>query len=127
MNAAQLSGRVRRLVSGPRVFFMAACVALAGCAGSPLFPGMGATQSLFKDRALSAQQASEQIIPGFTTQAEVLALLGSATIIHFDSGQAVWVYRVTRAGAAVPGAEFVILFAPSGVVKKTRLRSSNGY
>ena len=104
------------------------CVASAGCAGSALFPGFGGfgvSRPLFANSGLSAQQASEQIVPGKTTQAEVLALLGSATVINFDSGQAVWVYRSTPARAAKPGAEFVILFDRARVVQKIRSRPAD--
>ncbi len=102
-----------------------ACVALAGCAGSALFPGFGGTKPLFANSHLTAQQAGELIVPGKTTQAEVLALLGSATVINFDSGQAVWVYRSTPARAANPGAEFVILFDRAGLVQKIRSRAAD--
>lgn len=107
---------------------LAACMVLAGCAGPALFPGFdgfGGTRPLFPDSQLSAQQAGELIVPGTTTQAEVLALLGRATVINFDSGQAVWVYRTTPARAVHPGAEFVILFDRAGVVRKTRSRPAD--
>ncbi len=103
-------------------------VALAGCSGPALLPGFGGfggTKPLFANSQLSAQQAGELIVPGKTTQAEVLALLGSATVINFDSGQAVWVYRSTPARAASPGAEFVILFDRARVVQKTRRRPAD--
>jgi hypothetical protein len=83
---------------------------------------------------------------GKSTKAEVLAALGKAAVIRFDSGFEVWVYQITgepvtiqtaaKASAEAPGgrdslevatrgkAEFVILFAPSGVVSKTRVRPS---
>ena len=112
--------------SGAAALLLAACTGLAGCAGSALFPGAGATRALFADATLSAQQASEQLVPGVSTQADALALLGRATVIQFDSGHAVWVYRTTPPGVATPGEEFVVLFSPSGVVKKTRARSASG-
>lgn len=115
-----------RPVSGAMAGLVAACVGLSGCAGASLFSPMGAAQPLFADRALSAEQARQQLIPGVSTQADVLALLGPATVIRFDSGHTVWVYRTARAGASDPGAEFIVLFTPSGVVKKTRQRSANG-
>ena len=106
-----------------------ACAALAGCAGPSLFSGFGGfagSKPLFANSQLSAQQAGERIVPGTTTQAEVQALLGSATAIDFASGQSVWVYRTTPAKAANPGAEFVILFDRAGVVRKTRSRPADG-
>ena len=117
-----------RLAHGARAALLAACMVLAGCAGPALFPGfggLGVTRPLFANSKLSAQQAGELIVPGKTTQTEVLALLGSATVINFDSGQAVWVYRSTPARAAKPGAEFVILFDRARVVQKTRSRAAD--
>lgn len=105
-----------------------ACAALAGCAGPALFSGFGGfagSQPLFANSPLTAQQAGERLIPGTTTQAEVQALLGSATVINFDSGQSVWVYRSTPASSARQGAEFVILFDPSRIVQKTRIRPAD--
>ena len=106
-----------------------ACMTLAGCAGPSLFSGFGGfsgSKPLFANSPLSAQQAGERIVPGTMTQAEVQALLGSATVIDFASGQSVWVYRPTPARAAQPGAEFVILFDRAVVVRKTRSRPADG-
>ena len=103
-----------------------ACMGLAGCAGPSLLSGFASSKPLFANSQLSAQQAGEQIVPGKTTQAEVQALLGSATVIDFDSGQSVWAYRTTPANAAQPGAEFVILFDRAGIVRKTRSRPADG-
>ncbi len=66
------------------------------------------------------QDASERVVAGQSTKDDVLAALGPATVLRFDSGFEVWVYRAKPLAAS--GAEFVILFAPSGTVKKTRLR-----
>ena len=114
-----------RRASAALTAYALACMALAGCAGPPLFSGFGASKPLFANSQLSAQQASERMVPGTTTQAEVQALLGSATVINFASGQSVWVYRTTPARAAHPGAEFVILFDRAGVVRKTRSRPAD--
>jgi hypothetical protein len=71
---------------------------------------------------VSAQAAREAVVIGKSTRAEVAAALGPATIVRFDSGYEVWVYRTKQTGAAPESAsEFVILFAPNGVVKKTRV------
>jgi hypothetical protein len=77
---------------------------------------------------------------GQSTRADVLAALGKTLVISFDNGYEVWVYRLasdtplketlaqrlTRRGsdkaAAEQSAEFVILFDPSGLVAKTRVR-----
>ncbi len=60
---------------------------------------------------------------GKSTRSDVLARLGTAIVIPFDSGYEVWVYRwrgahMTRRSAT----ELVILFNPSGVAMKARMR-----
>jgi len=82
----------------------------------------GRTGPPFRDPAMSMQNAYDTIVVGKTTQADTMAALGPATEIQFDSGYAIWVYRARAAEPDADRAEFVILFAPSGVVKKTRLR-----
>lgn len=82
----------------------------------------GTDAPAFKNPALSMQSASDSIIIGKSSKADVLAVLGAATVINFDSGYEVWVYRVKSREPAEAKAEFVILFAPDGVVKKTSLR-----
>ena len=95
---------------------------LAGCAGtSGLFNSEDAPPP-FRDQRMSMMNASDAVIIGRSTQAEVIAALGPATVVRFDSGYEVWAYRGKTSKAAAQGAEFVILFAPSGVVKKTRIR-----
>ena len=78
------------------------------------------------------------------TRGEVIAARGPATIIPFDSGYEVWVYRYVepaprnpadkpdyapaarqRAEGERPPSELVLLFAPSGVVAKVRVRSGS--
>lgn len=69
---------------------------------------------------------------GRSTRADVRAALGETLAISFDNGYEVWVYHLSddpRAAQrrwlrpqAAASAEFVILFAPSGVVTKTRTR-----
>lgn len=106
----------------PLVLLMLAALPwLAGCAG--LYNAEEAGPA-FRDETLSVQAASQAVTPGKSTKAEVAALLGNATVIPFDSGYEVWVYRVKEKtpGAAPGRTEFVILFAPSGIVKKTRVR-----
>ena len=84
--------------------------------------GAGSSGPPFRDPSMSMQSAQDAIIPGQTTQAEARAALGPATEIRFDSGYAVWVYRDKATEPGGDRAEFVVLFAPSGIVKKTRLR-----
>ena len=72
---------------------------------------------------LSARHAEQAIAVGSSTKADVRAALGEATVIDFDSGYAVWVYREpAREKAASPRTELVLLFEPSGVLAKTRTR-----
>jgi len=84
-------------------------------------------------------RVGETVVIG-KTKGDVIAALGETLVISFDSGFEVWVYRLAsdapakaaqpqgaaRTGSekAGPGAtgEFVVLFAPSGLVAKTRIR-----
>lgn len=101
---------------------VASVLCLAGCAGTAgLFNGEEAPPP-FRDQRMSIQNASDAIVIGKSNQADVMAALGPATVVRFDSAYEVWAYRGKTAKAAAPGAEFVILFAPSGIVKKTRIR-----
>jgi hypothetical protein len=106
---------------------LAFCACVAGCAG---------TGSVTTIPAVSTRNA---ITVGQSTKADVLAALGKTTAVSFDSGFEVWVYQFKSDVAAKQGVaerfgfagsdkekpgitEFVILFAPSGVVTKTRIR-----
>lgn len=109
----------RRIISGS--FGFACCLWLAGCAGPGLF-NPGADAQPFSNPALSIQNASDTIVIGKTSKAEVLTALGAATVVNFDSGFEVWVYRAKSREPAETQAEFVVLFAPNGIVKKTRLK-----
>ena len=106
------------------VLALVACLWLAGCAGLGGLPGSSGKVPPFRDPALSMQSAQQLVVPGQSTRADVLAALGQATVVRFDSGFEVWVYRdrPARSADARASAEFVILFTPSGVVRKTRLR-----
>ena len=98
------------------------CIWLAGCAGP--FGAFGSADSAptFRDASLTMQGAKESVAIGSATKADVLAALGSGKVVKFDSGFEVWVYKDGRASTAADKAEFVILFTPSGIVKKTRIR-----
>ena len=100
------------------------CLWLAGCAGPGLFGG-GPDAPPFSSPTLSMQSASDSITVGKSSKADVMAALGAATVINFDSGYEVWVYRAKSREPAEAKAEFVILFSPAGVVKKSRLRSGS--
>jgi hypothetical protein len=115
------------------VFAYAMCACVAGCAVPRESPGANGAA-----RIVSAGNASDAITVGTSTKSDVAAALGKATVISFDSGYEVWVYQYQgdaspkdrgkeRNGVAVAEggirgpAEFVILFAPSGVVTKSRI------
>ena len=102
----------------------ACCLWLEACAGPGLFSG-GSDAPPFSNPALSMQSASDSIIIGKSSKADVVTALGAATVINFDSGFEVWVYRAKSREPAEAKAEFVILFSPDGVVRKTRLRRAD--
>jgi hypothetical protein len=79
------------------------CVLLAGCATEPT-PKPSLVQTL------------SSLTIGRSTKSEVRAALGEGTVVNFDSGYEVWVYRQP------PAAELVLLFEPSGILSKTRVR-----
>ena len=95
---------------------------IAGCAGTSGMFNADDAPPPFRDQRMSMQNASDAIVLGRSNQADVTAALGPATVVRFDSGYEVWAYRGKTSKAAAPGEEFVILFAPSGIVKKTRIR-----
>ena len=102
-----------------RFILALACAALTGCslaprkAESPLRPG----------EVRSAQAAKDALAIGKSTKTEVRAALGEATVIDFESGYEVWLYRERPAEKAAPApGELVLLFDPSGRLIKTRLR-----
>ncbi len=79
--------------------------------------------------------AGERITIGRSTKADVAAALGETATVRFDSGYEVWVYRMRTGGAgeriatgdqarSAGTGEYVILFDPSGVVSKTRMRTA---
>jgi hypothetical protein len=109
------------------------CACVAGCAGP------GASVATDAAATVAAENARDAITIGKSTKADVLAALGKTTAISFDSGFEVWVYQIkddapARANLAERilhrgpekatrgKSEFVVLFAPSGVVTKTRIR-----
>lgn len=97
---------------------IAVCQVLVACGSL----GADNTMHYFRDAGMSMQGAQEAMVVGRTTQADAKAILGPATEIQFDSGYTVWAYRMQKARPGADRAEFIILFTPSGVVKKTRLR-----
>jgi outer membrane protein assembly factor BamE (lipoprotein component of BamABCDE complex) len=71
----------------------------------------------------SAQAANAALAVGKSTKTDVRAALGEPVAIDFESGYEVWVYREKPPEkAAAPRTELVLLFEPSGVLAKRRLR-----
>jgi hypothetical protein len=102
-------------------FLLAGCALVSGCA--LLQPPQKVEAPLRPGEVLSAQAAANAVTIGKSTKAEVRAALGEAVAIDFESGYEVWVYRERlREKATPPAPEFVLLFAPSGVLTKTRMR-----
>ncbi len=106
---------------------LAFCVGVAACASvSPTD-----APSLTKARPVGPAAARDTTIIG-KTKRDVLATLGQTASVTFDSGYEIWVYhlsdgepqRAARWQQEAPRgqAEFVVLFDPSGVVTKTRVR-----
>jgi hypothetical protein len=114
-------------------------VGLGGCATQTSTVPTAVVTPL-RAKVIVADRLKDAITIGKSTKADVSASLGETLAISFDTGYEVWVYRLAndtpfgaaaaprirrtasdRAWRATP-AEFVILFAPSGVVAKTRVR-----
>lgn len=100
----------------------AVCFWLAGCAGSFGEEKLKKSAPAFRNPNMSLHDALDAVVIGKSTQADVAAALGNAAVITFDSGFEVWVYRVRSSEISVKTSELVVLFAPSGVVKKIRIR-----
>ena len=100
----------------------AACAGVAGCGtlvGHPTAKALGEQPSV-----LPAQPPLDKVLAGTSSKDDVLALLGTTRTVQFDSGYEVWAYRYGPDARSDPtrAAEFVVLFAPTGLVAKTRLR-----
>lgn len=91
------------------------CALLAGCATPPP-PKPAATPG--------AREMLASLTIGKSTKSEVRAALGEGTVVSFDSGYEVWVYREQKQqNPTGPTAdELVLLFEPSGILSKTRVR-----
>jgi len=102
---------------------VALCMGLAGCATSSGRFGSAARGAPFGDPALTVQQASHALAVGSSTRADVLDRLGVAKVVRFDSGVEVWAYGGPPVGSQAGGpGELVLLFTPSGVLQKMRVR-----
>lgn len=85
-------------------------VLLAGCAGA---------QRQEQVRTVPLASLEQRIVAGQTTREQARALAEPAQRIAFASGYEAWLYHFPAGAAA---GEFVVLFDPSGVVRKTRQR-----
>ena len=92
---------------------------LTGCA--LMAPPRPADTPLRRGEVRSIPQAKGALTIGKSTKAEVRAALGEATVVGFDSGYEVWVYREQlKEKPKPPTPEFVLLFDPSGVLARMR-------
>jgi len=97
-----------------------ACALLAGCALTQPKP---AEKPLGPGEIVSALEAANALRVGTSTKSDVRAALGQATVVDFPSGYDVWVYRERRDPKdPKTSAELVLLFEPSGILAKTRVR-----
>lgn len=108
---------------------LALALCIAGCATQPS-TAPSAVVTPVRPKVVPADRVKDAVAIGKTSKADVIASLGETLVIGFDTGYEVWVYTLAEertpriAGRAAPGtsAEFVILFAPSGLVAKSRVR-----
>ena len=90
---------------------VATCALLGGCA--LLQPPPKPDPNPF-----SAHAAVRVLTVGKITKSEVRAALGEGTVVDFPSGYDIWVYREKPPASA----ELVLLFEPSGILARTRVR-----
>jgi hypothetical protein len=89
---------------------IAALALLTGCASEPPLPGTPVPE-----------EKLAEVIPGHTSKAELLSMLGKTRAVVFDSGYEAWLYEIPAGGGRF--AEFVVLLDPHGIVAKTRRRA----
>jgi len=93
---------------------------VAGCAHVEPKP---AAKPLGPGEVVSAQAAQDVLSIGSSTKADVRAALGQAVVVDFSSGYEVWVYRERpKEESTVSKTELVLLFSPSGILSKSRVR-----
>ena len=120
---------------------LSACI--AGCASPAASTVPTAVVTPLRTKVIPADRARDAIAIGKSTRADVIAALGETLVISFDSGFEVWVYRLAGDSAGQPvrrkasrapvrkrkpgprPGEFVVLFAPSGLVARTRIRPAS--
>jgi hypothetical protein len=98
---------------------LACIVCIAGCAG-PQATAPSAFVASPRAKVVAASRAQNAVVVGKSTKADVAAALGETLVIGFDNAYEVWVYRLAEDRRG----ELVILFEPSGVATKTRVRFS---
>ena len=91
---------------------LAACALLGGCALIQPPPKPAPPPP-------SPRELLSFLTIGESTKADALAVLGEGVVVDFASGYEVWVYREKSAASS---GELVLLFAPSGILSKARLR-----
>ena len=102
---------------------VAACALVSGCSLFQQIPESVEPVPLGPAEIRSAQAAQDAVTIGKSTKADVRAALGEAIVVDFESGYEVWVYRERlREKMPPPATELVLLFEPSGVLARTRIR-----
>jgi len=117
----------------------AVCTAFAVCVAGCALEGSAVPSAVvtpIRAKAIPAERVKNTVAIGKSTRADVIAALGETLVIRFDTGYEVWVYQLTEGARVLPQRsvrtsdkawawtppEFVILFGPSGIVAKTRIR-----
>ena len=96
------------------------CIATSMLNSSPEGPGSARTAT---GESPAPQAAMNMVALGKSTKADVVAALGPAIVVSFDSGYEVWVYRWRGSDKTTRAAtELVVLFDPSGLATKARVR-----
>jgi hypothetical protein len=106
----------------PRIVLaLASAACFTGCATAPSTAPSAVVASPHV-RTIDADRVNDAVAIAKSTKAEVIAALGETLVIRFDTGFEVWVYRIADKAGPPTAPELVILFSPSGVVAKTRIR-----
>jgi hypothetical protein len=100
---------------------VASAALIAGCA-SPQQRPVSEDPPAFSDPALSIPVAASSVVAGKSTRAELIATLGEGSVVRFDSGYEVRLYRDRRINAATSPAELVVLISPGGIAQKVRVK-----
>ena len=74
----------------------------------------------YMDEPSTVRTAASGIEPGESTKADVRSALGPPKVIDFANGYEIWVYRTLSPETQAMTSERVVLFAPSGLVQKSR-------